>query len=128
MSNFMTLCEESVVDFETRVEQPIGTMEVLVPESVDVSIWEFHALNKHIFFFFFLFFFFFDGRRVSISQNEESPTPQERRHSRMTSCTEGVCPSEPVGAWSNKDKTKDVAAAQLRTLDQRLCHARAASS
>ena len=27
----------------------------------------------------------------------------------MTSCTEGVCPSEPVGAWSNKDKTKDFA-------------------
>ena len=32
MSNFMTLCEESVVDFETRVEQRIGTMEVLVPK------------------------------------------------------------------------------------------------
>ena len=30
MSNFMTLCEDSVVDFITRVEQPIQTMEVSV--------------------------------------------------------------------------------------------------
>ena len=36
MSNFMTLCEDSVVDFITRVEQPIQTMEVSVP-----TLWMF---------------------------------------------------------------------------------------
>ena len=43
MSNFMTLCEDSVVDFITRVEQPIQTMG---SDIVDVSIWEFFVTFK----------------------------------------------------------------------------------
>ena len=36
MSNFMTLCEDNVVDFVTRVEQPIQTLEMSVP-----TLWMF---------------------------------------------------------------------------------------
>ena len=43
MSDFVTLCKESVVDFETRVEQPIQTMEAFGTDSVDVSLWELHV-------------------------------------------------------------------------------------